>query len=129
MTHSPLSPARDEENRRLAAFVGYRVELRPMTIGDRYVLIAPDGDRATDYCYQSAGEAWDERPDFFSDEAANALLRRRMREEISYMVIHREGGDEVVRFVPKTGQIISGRGTTDLEAIVKAALAYLEAQK
>jgi hypothetical protein len=67
--------------------------------------------------------------DFFTSEEASALLRRKIRERIPYMVIHREGAEEVVRFVPKFYPIITGKGATELEAIANAGLALIEKEK
>lgn len=69
-----------ENCRRLAKWLGWRIERRSFkhTPDLLWVLIQPDGDRATEYCYRSEDEAWDEIPNFYRSEEASAMLVEKM---------------------------------------------------
>lgn len=108
---------REENNRKLAEWLGLS---HPHTVShDEQQAEQSD---ACDQCGVRRDHHDRGIPDFYTDETANAMLRRRIRQTIPYMVIHREGDLEVVRFVSKAGTIFIGYGETDLVAICAAAL-------
>lgn len=91
---------REEKNRKLAEWLGI---IKPLdAIAQRHI------------------------PDFYASEGASAMIRRKMRETHPYMVLHREDGREIVRFVRNAWPIITANGETELEAIAEAALSWME---